>query len=103
MQDIIKFLVAHWALSATFLVLLIAYLGFEIFNSNNHNSITAQAAIDLINHQHAIILDLRSKEQYDDKHIIEAINIPANNFTEQQKKIHKYAKKPVMYCYTAGF
>lgn len=96
MDQIIDFLLSHWILSSIFLSLFGFYLIIEILYSQQNNKITPQQAVDLINHDHAIVLDIRSSTEFATNHVIDAINIPSATITEQSKKIQKYAKKPVI-------
>jgi rhodanese-related sulfurtransferase len=96
MNNFINFLVAHWILSTMFLVLLSFYIIVEVLYSHKDNKISPQLAVALLNHQHAIVLDLRPQAAFEAGHIIDAIHFPAAQATENYKKIQKFQKKPVI-------
>lgn len=54
----------------------------------------------LFNHEDALLIDLRSKADYDKGHILGAENIPAANLDEQIEKLKQKAdnKPVVLYC-----
>jgi rhodanese-related sulfurtransferase len=102
MSGLLDFFVEHWVLSALFLTLLGFYLTFEILYSHNNRQISSQLAVDLMNHQHAVVIDIRTKEAFEQGHIIDAVNIPHEQFMDNLKKIQKYAKKPVIIVCAVG-
>jgi len=56
-------------------------------------------ATRLINHENAVIVDLRSKEDFDAGHIINAYNIPASEMAERQKELDKHKEQAlILYC-----
>lgn len=71
-----------------FLILLSALL--IITGCNNNNDINS-----IIEDKNTIIIDVRTKEEYNERHIDRAINIPVDNI--QNIKIEKN-KKIVVYC-----
>lgn len=102
MSGLIDFLVAHWLLSLLFITLLLCYLGFEIFYSQNSKQISPIMAVDLLNHQQAVIIDIRSKEAYEQGHIINAINIPQEQLMAEPKKVQRYKNNPIILVCAVG-
>ena len=56
--------------------------------------------------QNYVLVDLRTKAEYDSEHVITAINIPAVNLDESQLlaefKMIPQSKKVIVYCYSAS-
>lgn len=53
----------------------------------------------LMNHEDALVIDVRSPDDYKEGHIINAINIPATEITVENKKLEKHRQKPIIfYC-----
>ena len=96
MNLLLDFFLAHWVLTAIFLTLLGFYIAVEVFYSQKDNKISPQFAVDLINHQHAVVIDIRSQELFADGHIIDSINLPFATAGDHYKKIQKYLKKPII-------
>ena len=102
MDNIVNFLVAHWVLSSIFMTFLGFYIAVEVLYSHKNNKISPQLAVALINHQHAVVIDLRPKEAFDASHIVDAINIPQDQLVENPKKLQKFCKKPIIFVSTTA-
>ena len=50
----------------------------------------------MMNHEKAIVLDLRPENEFADGHIINAINTPAEKLSEQSEDLDKYKKRPLI-------
>ena len=102
MNEFIDFLVRHWQLSAIFAVLLFVYIIFELKQGNNGSKVTPEKAVSMYNHEQAVILDVRTKDAYEQGHIVGAISVPASDLSGKLKKINKYSKKPVIVACALG-
>lgn len=97
MEQIFDFLARHWFLTGTFVLLLIWLLqtgsskvvqGMEL--------LTAAEAINKVNHENGIFVDIRGNEQFDNGHIVNSLNIPLADLENNLKKLAKAKKKPVI-------
>ncbi|AWK44332.1 rhodanese-like domain-containing protein [Photorhabdus laumondii subsp. laumondii] len=98
LQEIMQFINQHMTLSLIWIALLVAVIvtttrGFF----SKTKEITRAQAINLINKEEAIVVDLRSREDFRKGHIIGAVNltpseIKDNNFAE----LEKHKKQPVI-------
>jgi len=78
-------------------VLLIG-IAFPIFTQNQGNN-RAQIAWNLINQKNAIIIDVRTEEEYFTGHIKGAINIPLQIIKQEIQKVYPDKQVPiVLYC-----
>jgi rhodanese-related sulfurtransferase len=97
MNDLLFFLEQHYGL----IILLI--IGVFLVQNNTPliklllgiNVISAQEAVIKINNS-AIFFDVRSKDEYDNKHIKSAINVPYGSLPKNNKAAYK-AKQVVLY------
>ena len=64
--------------------------------AGNKGNITAVQATEMINHQDAVVIDVRPPADYSKGHIINAINIPSSSLTSQLNQINKYKNKPII-------
>jgi rhodanese-related sulfurtransferase len=64
-------------------------------------NIEPSAAVSLIN-QDAMIIDLRNKEAYSRGHIVNAKNIPLDEFDGKRESIQKFKSKPVVAVCDSG-
>ncbi len=101
MQEIIQFINKHPMLSLAWITLLIAViiLSFKSLFSKIE-TISCTKAIELINKEEAITIDLRSREDFHKGHIINSINLTTSeikrNNIEKLEKLEKYKKKPII-------
>lgn len=101
MEQFIEFFTNHWQLSLAFIILLVITLVNELLSSKNKaKSLTPQLAVNLINNEGAVVIDLREKEAFKKGHIIDSINANAEEFT--QPKMEKYKDKQVILVCTRG-
>ena len=100
MQEMLTFLTNHPALSAGALVVILLLLMLEILRAKRSTfKITAQQATQLINHDNAVVVDLRSTEQFKKGHIIGAQSILSKSIWDNAKKLEKFKTKPlIMVC-----
>ncbi len=98
MADIINFLFAHWALTLAFIILLVAIFYVETnANVGGIRLISTQDLTNLLNRDHAVLLDVRSKKEYQSGHIAGSINVVAEQFDELLKKrLQKHKNKKVI-------
>jgi rhodanese-related sulfurtransferase len=100
MQQLIEFTMNHWILVLAF----VAVAGFLIFNllMGDKHAVDPTAATDLINHQEAVVVDVRPAADFNKGHIINAISIPSNGFANQIGALNKYKEKPIIVSCRSG-
>ena len=53
----------------------------------------------MINHENAIVLDVRNTDDFESGHIINAKNIPESDLDAKEKELAKFKDKPIIaYC-----
>ncbi len=100
MQQLIEFTMNHWILVTAF-VLVAGYLIFTLIQVDK-GSVDPQAATDLINHQQAVVIDVRPSADFHKGHIINAISIPSNGFANQINTLNKHKDKPIIVSCRSG-
>lgn len=50
----------------------------------------------LINHEKAVVLDIRDEEEFGQGHILNAMNIPAVNLVDEDKNLTRHKDKPLI-------
>lgn len=82
------------------LILISSILILVLFEINefikSKNGITTEAAINLINHKNAIIIDVRNETDFKKCHIANSINIPDYKIEKKQDLLKKYKKKHIL-------
>lgn len=97
-----QFLQDHMVLSGLFVALAVLLVYTEIqIRTRRFNEVKPSEAVSLINHKNAVVVDVRSNDDFNKGHIINAINIPLERLEQDSKKLAKYKEKPVIiYCRT---
>ncbi|VAY02194.1 Thiosulfate sulfurtransferase GlpE [Arsenophonus endosymbiont of Aleurodicus dispersus] len=98
MPEIIKFISIHPILSLAWIALLSAVI-ILTFNSlfAKTKNITCTQAIQLINKEEAITLDLRSREDFCKGHIIDSINLTTLEINDNNiRELEKHHQKPII-------
>lgn len=97
MQDIMTFLQTHWALSTALIVVLLLLILIELIKQKRGGMRLSPAQVTrLINHENAVIIDVRNSDAYAKGHIIGAISIPLKDLNDKNKKIEKYKSQPIV-------
>lgn len=103
MQDIINFLSSHPLLSISMVIVLILLMIIEFFrNQQKAFALTPLQATQKINHDHAIVIDLRDKESYLKSHIINSISLPLAEIKNPTQSLVKYKGKPLIFVCNSG-
>jgi len=94
MTEFIAFAANHWILSTLFLFILALLIVTELRKSTGIQQVSPQQAVDLFNHHQAVILDIRSREAYEQGHVIGAEHFDIASL--DTKKVKKFQKKIVI-------
>lgn len=103
MGQVVEFVGNNGVLSAIFLFLLI-FLAQDVLGTyfSGIQSIGPTMATGLINHEDAVVLDVREEAEFSNGHILNAIHIPFSKIQAQLKKLEKFREKPVIVSCRSG-
>ncbi|MDF1677829.1 MAG: rhodanese-like domain-containing protein [Legionellaceae bacterium] len=95
-KQLFTFIYNHWPLWLAFVgVLILMIINERITQKKGPKNLSPNAAVDAINHEKAVIIDMRDRESFRQSHIVDAKNIP--NATAEQ--LEKYKTKPfILIC-----
>lgn len=97
MADFFDFLLRHWVLSGAFTVVLFLFIINEIKQQgSSRTKLSTQQAVELINHENAVVIDVRSNELYNLDHILGAKNYPQQELAARMNKLAKFKSKPLI-------
>lgn len=102
MEQYIEFAGNHLLLVSAFVVVASALLWNLIANPGGKFNIGPVEATAKINHEDALVLDIRSMAEFKDGHIINAENIPLNSLNNSLKKLEKHKQRPVIAVCRSG-
>jgi rhodanese-related sulfurtransferase len=95
MGQLQQFITNHWELWLALVAILIAIFINEFLSQKKRaKELSPAAAVDMINHENAVVIDLRDPELFRAGHIIGAICTPTDDFG--QKRMEKYKTKPLI-------
>lgn len=101
MEHLAQFITNHWPLWGALIVIL-ALIGINEWLSQKKRAkeLSTIQAIDHINHDHAVVFDLRDAQAFREGHIINAIHASADDFN--LPKMDKYKTKPIILVCARG-
>lgn len=102
MEQLIEFAGNHALLVALFAAVLLALAWHIITDTGGRDAVDPSGATELINHEDAVVVDVRSIAEYNGGHILNALNIPLNGFKDQIGQLEKHKKRPIIACCRSG-
>lgn len=95
MEHLSEYTLRHWPLMLAFAIVLICIFIYEyIIAQKQAKSLSVEQAIDAINHQSAVVIDIRSPDLYRQGHILNAIRASEADF--KLPKLQRYKDKPII-------
>ena len=102
MHELTQHLIRHYFLAGGALFVLVAVIVTEMrARSQSSGSVTPTQAIQLMN-KGALVIDVRSHDQYAAGHIGEARNITAADLPAQADSLKRFRDKPIVLCCDTG-
>lgn len=86
------------------LLVILLLLSQSIFSdlTRKHKLLSAPEAIDLINKKNAVIIDTRTKSEFDAGHIADAVLLPLPDIQSKPDTLNKYSDQPVLFYCKSG-
>lgn len=98
-----QFVINNWYLFAALVVILAMLFAGPIRQSlSGVGSVAIAQAVQLINRESGVIVDVREPAEYEAGHIPRAINIPLGALDQRLKELDKYKQRPVILCCRSG-
>ena len=101
MEQLIEFSGNHLMLVIALFVISGA-LAWNLIAGGGKNNIPPHEATNLINHESAVVVDVRPIADFNKGHIVNSINLPINGFKNQVKQLEKHKSKPVIISCRSG-
>lgn len=89
-----EFLAQQWILVAALLAVMVMLFMHETRKAGT--SLTPQKAINLVNAEGGVFVDLRDTADFRAGHIVDAMHIPASKLMNNTGLLEKYRDKPVV-------
>lgn len=94
MALILEFVAQQWMVVAA----LLAVIAMLIFHESRKSgpSVSPQQAINLVNSESGVFLDLRDAGEFKQGHIVAALNIPASKVESRLGELEKHKSSPIV-------
>ena len=94
MERVLEFAVNHYILVSLFVAFLLAILVLE--SRRGGKKISAQGAVNLINRDEAVVVDIRDRKDFNEGRITGSINIPLNSIKSRASELKKFKDKQII-------
>ncbi len=104
MEQFVDFALRNWYLFVALIAILGLLIGAEVMRKiRGISALNPTEALQLINHQDALMLDIREGTEYKQGHIPDAKNIPQSALAKRLRELEKFKNKPIiLYCQTGA-
>ena len=100
MDQFVTFVSNHPFLVGAFAVLLALFIRNEM--NRGGATVSAQQLVDMVNKDNALVLDVRDKAEFDQGHIVGAVNIPYANLEARLDELSKEKDRAVVIACKMG-
>ena len=103
MQHLVEFAGNH-AMLASLFVLVSAALAWNLLGGNlsGIEELGPLQATQLINHEEAVVVDVREDNEFAGGHIIHSLHIPMSALKDKLKRLEKYRERPIILSCRSG-
>lgn len=101
MEKLPEFLANHWMLTSS-LVFIIFLLVKSFLDDRGITLLKPQGAVELINRSEALVLDVRSDDEYKDGRILDAVHIPLGLLGNRLQELDKFRGRPIVVSCRSG-
>lgn len=93
------FITTNWYLILGILIVL-GMLAYGPLTQLLHGvrQVTSAEAIRLLNHEKAVLVDVREQDEYRTGHAPHAINVPLSGLAGNLQQLEKYKSRPIVVC-----
>ncbi|MBS3804268.1 MAG: rhodanese-like domain-containing protein [Oleiphilaceae bacterium] len=100
MDKLFEFVVNHYILVSLFVALLIAL--FLLETRRGGTKVSAQAAVNMMNHDEAVIVDIRDRKDHKEGRIAGSLQIPLSSLKDHVADLKKHEDKKIIVVDKAG-
>ena len=103
MNQFIPFIIKHWVMWLALVVVIVLLIMEETRkNVKGVRKISPQEVVNLMNHENAKVIDVRSAEEFAKGHLTDAVSMPIADLEKNINKLNKFKTKPVIVVCNTG-
>lgn len=102
MQQLIEFITNHIILFSALVVVLVLIVQNLLASMGGKSSVAPLRATQMINREDAVVIDVRPIGDFNNGHIVNAINIPTTALKNQINQVAKHKGKPIIVACRSG-
>jgi rhodanese-related sulfurtransferase len=103
MELMLEFVTNHWGLSLAFVAISAALVASFVYPGiQGVRRLSPGDAIRLINHEDALVVDIRTEGEFREGHIVNAVHVTPKTVSEQSDKLDKYRSRPMIVACRSG-
>lgn len=103
MDQLTDFILNHWLLFLAAVVLAsLLVMSFARTRLLGFKEVKPGEAVQLINHEDAVVLDTRGHDEFAGGHILSAINIPLADLEDRISDLEPMRERPLVVCCRTG-
>jgi rhodanese-related sulfurtransferase len=103
MEQILEFAGNHYLLTSALVLIVGAIIATHLGNQlRGISNVSPVEATNLINHEKAVILDVRENNEYQEGHILNSIHIPLGTLNGRLNELEKHKEKPIIISCRSG-
>jgi len=99
-SQLVEFISNHPLLVMTLVAILVMLIGGELRQRlSGVSEVGPVEATRMLNHDNAVMIDMREDKEFREGHIVNAIHLPASKQDNYNGKLEKYREQPlIVYC-----
>lgn len=101
MEQLIEFATEQWILMLA-LVFIVAMLAHSYLGSWGIKNVPPAEAVELINRKNALVLDVRTDDEFKQGHILNSLHIPVGLLSGRIKELEKHRSQPIVVICRSG-
>jgi len=103
MSQLIEFATNHWDLFAALaIILFMMFSGGLGSRLRGYKELGPSDSVQLLNHEDAVVLDVREDNEYQEGHILESVHIPLAKLGERMDELENLRQKPIIVSCRSG-
>lgn len=99
MEQLSEFAVNHWILVTAFFAVAGLLLASVLTGASG---VSVQQAVQRINREDAVVIDVRSTADFERGHIIDSISLPASDIEQAAERLKSHMNRPLLVVCASG-